>query len=420
MGRGRGVGRRLAVAFLMSLVVLGAAQLVGCGSGGDSGTVFSSAGVSNGTIVGTVRGAVGGTPSLTPLSGVRVQATRISGGVAVSRTTFTNGSGGYAFFDMPLGTYDLTFSLTGFSSAGGGSLPIRTSVDFGGFAQVADVVLTQGSAIGGGTVNLHLVDDATGFAVPGATVTVGGYPPSFVDGLGNYVFNIPVTGLGPLPILVQAPGLAGTVPFPSTVTPVAGFPVSLTVTLAPTAAYLAGFLQASTLNSLYISNGILGTISITSPQVSQVFLDPIIGGASGEFSVQVPASTVGGSVFVDLTFTSPFFQTQTVSNILAPGTGGTATLSTPVVLQPKTATLVGRVVNSIGIGPTGPPNQVVVVQTGQAATLVGGDYTLVGVPTGIPLTLQATTLVSPNPAQTGSVVVTPVPGTFNVPTIITF
>jgi hypothetical protein len=367
-----------------------------------------------------VFGAIGGTPSLTPLANVRVQATRVSGGLPISRTAYTNSSGGYSFFDMPLGSYDLTYSLLGFSSAGGGSLPIRTFVETGGLAQVQDVVLRQGTAIGGGTVNLFLVDDATGNPVPGATVTVGGFPPTFVDGLGSYVFDVPVTGLGPLPILVQAPGLAGTVPFPSTVTPVAGFPVTITVALAPTASFLAGFLQSSTLNSLYISNGILSQISITSPQVSSFFLDPVIGAASGEFSVQVPASTFGNSVFVDLTFTSPFFQTQTVPNILTAGPGGTATLSSPVVLQPKTATLIGRVLTSGGFGPTGPPNQVVVVETGQAATLVAGDYTLVGVPTGIPLTLQATTLVSPNPAQTGSIVVTPVPGTFSVPTIITF
>lgn len=419
MCRDRGSKGTIALAFLMVLAA-GLVQLTGCGSGGDSGTVFGSAGVSNGTIVGSVLGAVGGTPSLTPLGGVRVQATRVSGGTPVSRVTFTNSSGGYVFFDMPLGSYDLTFELLGFSSAGGGSLPVRTSVDFGGFSQVQDIVLRQGTAIGGGTVNLFLVDDATGNPVPGATVTVGGFPPSFVDGLGTYVFDLPVTGLGPQPILVQAPGLAGTVPFPSTVTPVAGFPVTLTVTLAPTASFLAGFLQSSTLNSLYISNGILGGIAITSPQVSPLFLDPIVGGASGEFSVQVPASTVGGSNFVDLTFTSPFFQTQTVSNILTPGPGGTANLSSPVVLQPRTATLVGNVVNSGGFGPTGPPNQVVVVETGQAATLVAGAYTLVGVPTGIPLTLQATTLVAPNPAQSGSIVVTPVPGTFTVPTIVTF
>ena len=415
--------RRPGGAIALGFVVLLAAawtQLLGCGSGGDSGTVFGNAGVSNGTIVGTVLGAVGGSPSLTPLNGVRVQATRVAGGIPVSRTTFSNGSGGYGFFDMPLGTYELTFTLVGFSSAGGGSLPIRTTVDFGGFAQVQDVVLTQGAAVGGGTVTLFVVDDATGSPVPGATVTVGGYSPTFVDGFGTYVFDVPVTGLGPLPIVVQGSGLAGTVPFPSTVTPVAGFPVTLTVTLAPTASFLAGFLQSSSLNSLYISNGVFSGISITSPQVSSLFLDPIVGGASGEFSVQVPASTVGGSFFVDLTFTSPFFQTQTVSNILTPGPGGTSTLSTPVILQPKTATLVGQVVNSGGFGPTGPPNQVVIVETGQAATLVGGAYTLVGVPTGIPLTLQATTLVAPNPAQTGSIVVTPVPGTFSVPTIVTF
>ena len=73
--------------------------------------------------------------------------------------------------------------------------------------------------MGSGNVVLVLVDGATGSPVVGATVTVGGFPPTFTAGDGSYSFDIPVTG-GPQAINVFHPGLAGSIPFPSTITPV--------------------------------------------------------------------------------------------------------------------------------------------------------------------------------------------------------
>ncbi len=404
--------RRFTALFLLGVALLASS---GCGGGGSSA---AGAGVSNGTIAGSVFGIVGGIGGLTPLSGVQVTATRVDGGNPLIRTGSSDSTGGYTLFNVPLGTWDLSYQRNGFSLAGGGSSPIRTFVSSGSLAAVQDVVLNQTTGVGGGSVQIFLVNGSTGSPVLGATVTVGGFPPSFTGNDGSYFFDVPSSGSS-LPISVFHPGLAGSTPTPSQVTPVAGFPVTLTVQLGSSSSFVRGTLQASSFNSLYASSGAIGTISISSPQLSQSFLDPVLDPTTGLFSVRVPATTSGGSQFVDLLFTSPFFSQAQVSGILTPGPGGTGNLSSPVVLQPRTSTIQGSVVNSSGFGPTGIPNQIVVVETGQQATLVNGNYTLTGVPAGVDLTLQATTLANPVGVETGVLFLTPLPGVFNAPLLVT-
>lgn len=402
---------------LVALWVLLVAGLTGCGGGGSTGT-FSSAGIANGTIVGTVFGIVGGSPGLTPLAGVRVTAARVQGGTPLVRSGFTDFSGGYVLFDVPLGTWELSYQLAGFAGVTS-STPVRTFVDSASVAVVGDVTLLQTGASGSGNVTLFVVDGATGQPVLGASVTVGGFPPSFVGFDGSYVFQVPVSGgFASLPILVTHPGFVGQIPIPSAVTPVAGFPVALTVSLEPSQSFVTGVLQPASFATLYSSVGAFGQVSITSPQVSQAFLDPLVDLQTGQFQVRVPASTVGGSQFMSLVFTSPFFQQAQVSGILTPGPGGTASLSSPVSLLPLTATILGNVVNSQGGAPSGFPNQVVLVETGQAANLVNGSYALAGVPAGLPFTLQAS-VVGPLGGEFGQVFLTPLPGTFQAPVILT-
>jgi hypothetical protein len=269
-------------------------------------------------------------------------------------------------------------------------------------------------------VTLYVVDGATGSPVTGATVTVGGFPASTTGFGGRYDFFVPVSGAGGgLPINVFHPGFGNVVPSPSTVTPVPGVSVALTVSLEPSQSFLMGTLQVSSFHSFYSSSGALGQTSITSPQISQAFLDPLIDPQTGAFSVRVPASSSGGTQFFDLIFTSPFFQQVQISGISSPTSGGTGNLSSPVFLQPLQSTLVGAVIHSSGFPVTGFPNEVVVVETGQVATIVNGNYSIAGVPAGLALTLRATTLVPPNPAQFGTISIIPLPGVFSVATIFT-
>ncbi len=412
MGRSR-PGNRGRPAILVAMLL----ALMGCGGGGGGS---SSAGIRNGTIAGTVLGIVGGIGGLVPLAGVTVTAER-QGSPFLIRSTRTDFNGSYVLGDAALGTWVLRFQAPGFSA--GALSEVRVFVESGGLAVAPDVVLLETAASGGGNVTLQLVDGATGFPVVGASVTVGGFPPYFADG-GDYFFDVPVTvdpGTGlprSLTILATHPGYSGVAPFPDRVTPIAGASVTLTVSLDPSVALVAGRIQASTLASLYASSGILGTVSITSPQVPGLFLSPVIDPLSGNFTVQVPPSTGFGSVFLDLVFTSPYFQQAIVPNIRAPGPGATASLSSTVVLQPQTASLTGTVVNSVGGAPSGFPSQVVIVETGAATSVVGGSYGFNGVPAGLRLTLTATVL-GPLGIESGSVAVTPVPGAFQAPTIVT-
>lgn len=407
-------GRPRLVTFLtLALALLAAA----CGGGGGSG----GAGVANGGILGSVFGIVGGVAGQVPLEGVTVTATEVGGRGRV-RTSFTDSFGDYLLADVPLGRWELTFFAPGFTA---GALDrVEVFVESGAAVVAPDFLLIETSAPGAGNVLLFLVDDATGDPVLGATVTVGGFAADAVFLDGSYEFNVPVSqdplsGL-PLPMAItvaHASYLGGFVT-PSTVTPIAGVPVVQTVRVTPAGSRVAGRLEPATLASLYFSQGAVGGVSITSPQIPTAFLVPDIDPLSGNFTVQVPASGAGPGIF-DLQFTSPFFQGTAVTNILAPGPGTTATLSSPVVLQPLTTTLAGAVVSVNGGAISGAPNQVVVVETGRLATPINGSYTMVSTPIGIPLTLRAT-VIGAFGVELGQAVTTPVGGgVFTAPTIVT-
>lgn len=400
----------------LALAFLGVA-LAGCGGGGGSSgsSFFGSAGLRNGTIQGRVLGLVGGLPGRTPLSGVTVTATRREEPRLI-RSTRSGVDGTFVLGDVPLGEWVLTFQAVGFT--GGAQEGGRVFVESGGLAVAPDVVLLQTGAGGSANVTLRVVDGVTGAPVVGATVSVGGFPASSSGFDGRYFFQVPVSAGAPAaqPIFVTHPGYSSSAPTPSSVTPVPGATVSLTVSLSPSAGGVVGELRATSQDSLYASIGAFSTVSITSPQVPSGFLQAAIDPGTGRFSVQVPAGAGG---VIDLVFTSPFFQQQVVAGVRLPGVSGTATLSSPVPLVPLVTTVVGSVVTTGGVPPSGTPNQVVVVETGQAAAVVAGQYQLAGVPTGLPLTLRATT-IGPFGVEVGQVSVTPLAGgSFTAPTILT-
>lgn len=407
-----------------ALLLALALTIHGCGGGSSASSSF---GVSNGTITGAVYGIVGGVPGTVPLAGVTVTATRIDASPALIRTAVSDAYGTYVLGDVPLGTWELSFRANGFASTSSGALGerLRVYVESGSLAIAPDFVMIETGASGSGNVILYLVDQASGQPIVGATVSLGGFSASSTGFDGSYFFNVPVsrdpfTGLvQPMAIFVYHPAFSNAAPFPSQVIPVVGSTISQTVALAPSGALVTGQLQASTLHSLYSSAGAFGSVSISSPQVSPSFLSPSIDPSTGFFTVQVPPSTSTGSFFLSLTFSSPLFQDLVIPGILAPGPSGVASLSSPVVLQPRTTTLVGNVINSQGIGPTGFPSQVVVVQTGQAANLVNGAYQVPGVPTGLLFDVRATAS-GPFGIEQGQTTVFPLAGpSFNVPTIVT-
>ena len=224
-------------------------------------------------------------------------------------------------------------------------------------------------------------------------------------------------------ISVWASGYDSSSLSPSSVIPVAYETVYVTAYLGgATQSSLQGTLAISSYASFYANSGILSTVSITSNSIPLYVLNPQVNGYTGLFTCTVPSSGAYGS-YVTLTFTSPYFYDQVVSNILVQP-GGVTQLTSPVYLTPKTVSLTGYVVTSSGVPPTGSFAAVTVVEIGRSASIYSGSYTVSNVPVGIRLTLQAS---GTNPytgrTETGQVQVTPTystGGLFTVPTITTY
>ncbi|MBI4872971.1 MAG: carboxypeptidase regulatory-like domain-containing protein [Candidatus Riflebacteria bacterium] len=392
-------------------------SLVGCGGSG----------VSDGAIQGTVFTAASGTTGLGRAVGVTVQAERTES-PAVIRTATTNGYGNYQFTKIPTGTYQLFFYQSGFQTQPY-SRQVQVYVEPGNTAQVPDVYLSPGISTGSAIVLLQVVDAITGEGVSNATVTVGAASSSGGSG-GTYTLYVPVTAdssgqPAAQRIVVSEEGHLSGTESPSTVVPIAGQTVSVTVRVHPGQANVSGAVRSTYFDDLYRQNGTYSRVTITSDSIEASFLNASVDGSTGRFTVRVPGSTTTTSRRFNLVFSAQGFYIKTLSNLIAPRVGQTSSLSSDVMLDPATVTLEGFVVTSSGTLPAGTLDQVAVLELGQTVGLASGSFYFPRAPVAIPLTLRATA-TNPfrptSPSETGTVRVTPTEngtGRFSVGTITT-
>ena len=387
----RALGRVLVAALGLAALI----SSIGCGG---------SVGIEDGTIVGQVFGNASGGPSdATPVAGVTVVAQRNAGDPKVIRTTITDANGRFVLANMPTGEYSLGFDgrRVGFGvidTAQGATNnrtavgdQVRVFVEAGATSQAPDVILTAQPAQGDSTVVIRLRDLITGDPVTNATVTVGAATTSAGGANGVYTLSVPVVptqnNMPPSAqgIIITAEGFNGGQIQPTQIVPIANETVSATVQIQPLQARITGFVQIAQFQTLYSRSN----ITLTVDSVPVVFSSPGGSGqdvnANGFFTINVPASNDVLTRQFNLNFTAPNLQTQVITNVVAPPSLGTRQLTSPVVMNPITVDLVGTVVDSSGgtpnqLNPTGIPDTVTVVETGQVGNIINGSYTIADVP----------------------------------------
>lgn len=395
------------------LPVLVLVFLTGCGGGGGD-DVDLGGGVSNGGLTGKVQGA--GAQGILPILGATVIAVR-SEANPVSRTTQTDANGDFVLSNLPLGTYSVGYSATGFAPIQTGTSQAQTVfVESGRFSQLPPVTLTAttgGFSTSGGNVVVTLLDAATGEPINSATVTAG-VASSSTPVNGTYTLAVPGTGATPVGLSAQAEGYDPNSLTPREVTFVPGQAITLTARLSPFPASISG--------RIVVPGGFqnqLSTVEIRVPGISASFTNANINTTTGSFRLTVPASNSFVTRVFQLLFVSPFFNVAAVSGVVAPQ-GGSLSLSQDVVLTPIGVGLTGQVVDS-GSRIPGPGSTVTIQELGAQAPIVNGTYSFAAVPTGQRLTLVASAFNFFGQLETGSVQITPTinGGTFVVPTIIT-
>lgn len=377
--------------------ILFLASLYGCGG---------SAGVPNGTIVGRVfSDASSASFSQTPLAGVAVVARRQDSNFDVIRRVFTDANGQFVFDDMPTGDYLLGFSRQGFIPIDRELQPTTTGTNFvredifvepGSTAIVPDITMRTNRQTGSGIAVITVLDSFTGDPVTHATVTAGVAVTSNGGTNGVYTLLVPlepndstvtVTPFGDTPrrFSVQAEGydeiqtqLIGLV---------ANETVERTVFLNPLRVSFEGvirldsFLKVRDLIDLtqidiVVQNTTVGTVAPRSNSVPGV--DIVGPNENGVFVIDgVPSSNSNLTRSFNIRFTHPDLNTVVLSNVVAPRAGG-RTIPMVVTMSFITVDVTGTLVSNLGLFPT--TGQVVVVETGQAAAIVNGAFTIPGVP----------------------------------------
>ena len=380
----------------------------------DSGSSDLGGGISNGALLGNVKGA--GAQGTLPILGATVVAVRQES-LALTRTTQTDANGDYVLSALPLGNYRVGVSADGFapipatSSAGQSAF-----VESGRTSQLPGFIMTAttgGFSTSGGNVVMTLLDGATGEAVNTATVTAGVASSSTASN-GTYVLAVPGTGATPVGLSAQAEGYDPNSLTPREVTFVPGQAVTLTARINPFAAGINGRVVVPG-----AFQNLLSTVEIRVPGIAASYTASNVNAATGSFSLTVPASSSSRTRIFSLTFVSPYFNLAVVSGLVAPQ-GGSLSLTSDVVLTPIGTGLSGTVLDSGSRIPLA-GSSVTIVELGQQASLTNGQYSFGAVPIGSPLTLRASAFNAFGQLETGTIVVTPTQngGTFVVPTIIT-
>lgn len=379
--------------------ILFLASLYGCGG---------SAGVPNGTIIGRVfSDASSASFSQTPLAGVAVVVRRQDADpLDIIRRVFTDANGQFVFDDMPTGQYLIGFSRQGFIPIDRELTATTTGTNFvredifvepGSTSVVPDITMRTNRQTGSGVAVITVLDGFTGDPVTHATVTAGVAVTSNGGTNGVYSLLVPLepndttvtlTPFGDTPrrLSVQAEGYE--VLESQLIGLVANETVERTIFLNPLRVSFEGvirldsFLKITELITIrdrvdiQVQNSTVGTLAPRSNSTPGV---TIVGpNDNGVFVIDgVPSSNSNLTRSFNIRFTHPNLNTVVLSNVVAPRAGGR---SIPMVVTMSfiTVDVTGTLVVSNGIFPT--TGQVVVEETGQAAAIVNGAFTIPGVP----------------------------------------
>ncbi|MBI4869085.1 MAG: carboxypeptidase regulatory-like domain-containing protein [Candidatus Wallbacteria bacterium] len=369
------------------LVLVAVAVIVGCGG---------NAGVDDGTVTGKVfsnfsRGVAGRVPE----SGVTVVAQRESDPPQVIRTALTDSNGEYVLGELPVGAYVIGFAKDGFQTIDTRSgataqrtavgSQVRVFVEPGGVSQAAEVTLRRLAGVGNSTVVVTVLDGVTGQPVNDATVTVGTATSSNGGNNGVYTLEVPVNVNNPEApfgqpnperVIISSDGFATNQE--TFIVPIADQTVRVTISMRAEVAIITGIIRISAFEQLYSKPNI--QIRVSNANLNP---NPIIQ-QDGSFQITVPRSTSSLTRQFNIVFTHPGLETFTLSNVVSP-VGGGRTLSQVVEMRPRTVTLVGNVIDSLGQAPNnlGPvADTATIPQTGQQSTIINGTYTIPNVPIG--------------------------------------
>jgi hypothetical protein len=368
--------RTLAGVFLVSFLSCSAAPLRA-----------GSAGVRNGGIQGVVYDQFN-----RPLGGVSVVAVR-SIAPPIIRSTVTDEMGNWFLGDLPLGGYTIGFAKFGFrtidtqqgdpNNQTALGAQVRVNIESGRVSVAPSVNMTALPDTSNGTVNITVLDLASGTPISDATVSLGVGAATSGTPEGRYTLTVPASvdqqgQPAAQPLSIQAEGFE---PFTSTVTVLAKQTQNLVFRISP---LLVGV------------NGLAGIqpggppADLTQTSLTAIDLNPALTqgavSASGDFSIRLPASTSTITRKFTLQFLLSGFQPATVP-VTAPRAGA-FTVPGRVVLVAQSVELVGTVVLSSSQPPQGGARDLVtVIELGKQAAISGGSYRI-AVPIGRPLTLQ--------------------------------
>ncbi|MCM3630196.1 carboxypeptidase regulatory-like domain-containing protein [Paenibacillus glycanilyticus] len=133
--------------------------------------------------IGGVTGTIIDKSTGLPISGITVQATTVIGGTNAGQTT-SNGGGVYGFPQLPVGSYNLTFSLNGYQST------TATTTVVAGIIQTVNVTLTPIPAVIQGTVTASGSGSPISGAIVHVTDSIGVLAAQTVtNAAGAYVVN---------------------------------------------------------------------------------------------------------------------------------------------------------------------------------------------------------------------------------------
>lgn len=346
-----------------------------------------SAGVKNGTISGLTH-----LSNKQPISGVAITLSR-DGEPPVIRSTISDQNGHYAFYNVPVGKYNLEFSKLGFSSIknldsnsedSSATTQRHIYVENGAFVNVPPTVLRSLGAFGETEVKIRLIDQITGESITNASITLGNQATNSTNNLGQFKLNLNISpsdrNVPKSKLSIVSPGFEN---FTDTIATIPGQNNSFLIPIIPKMGLIEGTIDFSNFPQSNLSS----VTSIQIPNIPADVLDAEID-PSGYFKVAVPLSTESNLRVFDLKFHTKGFKPLVLKNIPAPFSGAN-TLIQPIKLTVITKAISGDVVTGNGAPPIPSGlNQAFIKELGISAAISNGKYYFNAVPIGVDLSLS--------------------------------
>lgn len=347
-----------------------------------------SAGVKNGTVRGLIH-----LSNKQPVSGVVITLLRQEQ-PPIIRSTISDNNGHYAFYNVPVGKYNLEFSKLGFSSIKSSDSNSNNSsnrthshvyVESGALVTVPPTTLRSLGAFGRTEVKIRLIDQITGETIEKASLTLGNQATNSVNSAGefNLSLNFPPTdqNIPKSKLSITSPGFEN---LTDTIPTTAGQTNSFLIPVMPKMGLIEGTIDFSQFPQSNLNTVTNIQISNISADILDAEIDP-----SGHFSVAVPVSTESNLRLFDLRIHTRGFQPVLLKNITAPFSGA-STLIQPVRLVAITKAVSGAIVTGNGASPVPSGlNQAFIKELGISSAISNGKYQFQAVPVGVDLTLHA-------------------------------